>query len=103
MVREMSWPSNGLSFNMSSLFMETKDEGSIHDLFVHWEVLTTGLVAVMLLLGFGLVHIPRTMLREADPALRLHYALYKCDTVASPCRCPVEMHVSPYVGVRPSQ
>ncbi len=36
-----------------------------------------GLVAVMLLLGFGLVHIPRAMLREADPASRLRYAHYK--------------------------
>ncbi len=33
----------------------------------------------MLLLGFGLVHIPRTMLREADPATRLQYAFYKYD------------------------
>lgn len=32
----------------------------------------------MLLLGFGLVHIPRAMLREADPASRLRYAHYKC-------------------------
>lgn len=40
-----------------------------------------GLVAVMLLLGFGLVHIPRTMLREADPASRLHYAYYKYEIV----------------------
>ncbi|KAK9907685.1 hypothetical protein WJX75_008089 [Coccomyxa subellipsoidea] len=43
---------------------------------------TYGLVAVMLLLGFGLVHIPRNMLREADPASRLHYAFYKVGRAA---------------------
>ena len=32
----------------------------------------------MLLLGFGLVHIPRTMLHEADPAQRLRHAYHKC-------------------------
>ena len=36
-----------------------------------------GLVAVMLLLGFGLVRIPRSMLQEADPAARLAYAHHK--------------------------
>ena len=42
------------------------------------EVCGAGLVAVMLLLGFGLVRIPRSMLREADPAARLAYAHHKC-------------------------
>ena len=32
----------------------------------------------MLLLGFGLVNIPRSMLREADPASRLRHAYHKC-------------------------
>ena len=40
-------------------------------------VLSPGLVAVMLLLGFGLVRIPRSMLQEADPAARLAYAHHK--------------------------
>lgn len=40
-------------------------------------VLAPGLVAVMLLLGFGLVRIPRSMLQEADPAARLAYAHHK--------------------------
>ncbi len=39
--------------------------------------MTAGLVAVMLLLGFGLVRIPRSMLQEADPAARLAYAHHK--------------------------
>lgn len=78
-----------------------KDESSVQELLIFAKnPLMTGLVAVMLLLGFGLVHIPRTMLREADPASRLHYALYKCDTVSSPCTCPVRMHVSPTFGLR---
>ena len=42
------------------------------------EVCGAGLVAVMLLLGFGLVRIPRTMLQEADPTARLAYAHHKC-------------------------
>ena len=41
------------------------------------EIITPGLVAVMLLLGFGLVRIPRSMLQEADPAARLAYAHHK--------------------------
>ena len=32
----------------------------------------------MLLLGFGLVQIPRAMLREADPAQCLRHAYHKC-------------------------
>ena len=48
------------------------------------EVCDAGLVAVMLLLGFGLVRIPRTMLQEADPTARLAYAHHKC---AALCLC----------------
>jgi hypothetical protein len=43
-----------------------------------------GLVAVMLLLGFGLVHIPRSMLREADPGQRLRHAYHKCAALPHP-------------------
>ena len=40
----------------------------------------------MLLLGFGLVNIPRSMLREADPAARLRHAYHKCvPDLATPC------------------
>lgn len=42
-----------------------------------YSMLLPGLVAVMLLLGFGLVRIPRSMLQEADPASRLAYAHHK--------------------------
>ena len=41
---------------------------------------------MMLLLGFGLVRIPRSMLQEADPAARLAYAHHKSGayTLSSP-------------------
>lgn len=53
------------------------------------EVCGAGLVAVMLLLGFGLVRIPRTMLQEADPTSRLAYAHHKCAALchSPPCPC----------------
>ena len=49
--------------------------GSLADMTL--SCVTPGLVAVMLLLGFGLVRIPRSMLQEADPAARLAYAHHK--------------------------
>ena len=51
------------------------------------EVCGAGLVAVMLLLGFGLVRIPRTMLQEADPTARLAYAHHKCAALSHDVSC----------------
>lgn len=37
-----------------------------------------GLIAVVLLMGYGLVAIPRALWREANPEARLRFAFYRC-------------------------
>ena len=43
-----------------------------------------GLMAITLFLGYGLVEVPRSMWRHAEPEVRLRWHLFRCDAVLPP-------------------